>query len=199
MRYLAILIAANVVTGAAYADAWQEYRYPDYAFAVMLPVAPKAEAATYQPVEGRSVPARIWSVDAGSAQFKITVADIANSGLQENAIIDHAMKALSIAGEVKVDYPHRISQVYGRQFSIVNRDGSRETAAVFDYNNRVYQIEAKLLPGGDDTDLIRFQQSLIFTDGGTNRPPELRNALRQACRGIVNNPAGPDDPRCTRK
>jgi hypothetical protein len=199
MRYLAILIAVSLVAGAAYADAWQEYRYPDYAFAVMFPAAPRAEATTYQPVDGRSVPARMWSVDMGKSQFKVTVADIANGGLQETAIIDHAMKALSAGGEVRVDYPHRISQVYGRQFSIVNRDGSRETAAVFDYKNRVYQIEAKLLPGGDDTDMIRFQQSLIFTDGGTNRPPELRNALREACRGIVNNPAGPDDPRCQRK
>lgn len=199
MRYLAILIAANVVTAAAYADAWQEYRYPDYAFAVMLPAPPRAEATTYQPVDGRSVPARAWSVDIGKSQFKVTVADIANSNLQEGAIIDHAMKALSVGGEVKVDYPHRISQVYGRQFSIVNRDGSRETAAVFDYNNRVYQIEAKLLPGGDDTDIIRFQQSLIFTDGGSNRPQETIRALKESCRGIVNNPAGPDDPRCTRK
>jgi len=199
MRNLAIVIAAIVVAGPASAEGWQEYRYPDYAFAAMFPAAPKAEITTYQPVDGRSVPARAWSVDAGKAQFKVTVANIANSGLQENAIIDHAMRTLSRAGEVKVDYPHRISQVYGRQFSIVNRDGSRETAAVFDYNNRVYQIEAKLLPGGDDTDLIRFEQSLIFTDGGTNRPPELRNTLREACRGIVNNPAGPDDPRCQRK
>src|SRR5215469_17584985 len=196
MRYLAILIAANIVTGAAYADAWQEYRYPDFAFAVMFPVAPKVETTNYQPVDGRSVPARAWSVDAGKSQFKVTIADIANSGLQEGAIIDHAMKALSVGGEVKVDYPHRISQVYGRQFSIVNRDGSRETAAVFDYNNRVYQIEAKLLPGGDDTDMIRFQQSLIFTDGGSNRPQDTINAIRQACRGVVNNPAGLDDPRC---
>ena len=196
MRYL---IPVSLVAGTAYADAWQEYRYPDYAFAVMFPAAPKPEATTYQAVDGRSVPARAWSVDMGKSQFKVTVADIANSGLEEATIIDHAMKALSAGGEVKVDYPHRISQVYGRQFSIVNRDGSCETAAAFDYKNRVYQIEAKLLPGGDDTGMIRFQQSLIFTDGGTNRPPELRNALREACRGIVNNPAGPDDPRCQRK
>ncbi len=76
------------------------------------------------------------------------------------------MKVLSQGGEVKVNFPHRISRVYGRQFSIAGADGSHETAAVFDYNGRVYQIEAKVLAGGDDTDIIRFQQSLIFTDGG---------------------------------
>jgi hypothetical protein len=43
--------------------------------------------------------------------------------------------------------------------------------------------------------MIRFQQSLIFTDGGSNRSPEAIRAIRAACREVVN-PAGLDDPRC---
>jgi hypothetical protein len=131
--------------------------------------------------------------------FKVTVADLANTGLQESAVIDHAIRTLSQGGEVKVNFPHRIYQVYGRQISIVGQDGSRETAAVFDYNGRLYQIEAKMLPGGDDTDVIRFQQSLIFTARGSNRPQDTIQAIRQACRGVVNNPAGIDDPRCQKR
>jgi len=52
---------------------------------------------------------------------------------------------------VKFDIPHRICKVYGRQLSVLGADGNRSTVAVFDYNGRLYQIEAKALPGGGDT------------------------------------------------
>ena len=126
------------------------------------------------------------------------VAEIGTAG-QEDAIIDHAIRLLSQMGEVKVNFPHRVYQVYGRQISIAARDGSRETAAVFDLNGRLYQIEAKVLAGGDDTDLIRFQQSLIFSRDVSNRGQDVIRNIREACRGVVNNPAGLDDPRCTRR
>ena len=199
MRRIALLIATCAAATPAAAETWKEYSYPDYAFSISFPADPNAETTTYQPVDGRSVPSRRWSVNLDKSELRITVADIGSTGLDEKAIIDHAVKSLSQGGEVKVDFPHRISRVYGRQFSIAWRDGSHETAAVFDYNGHLYQIEAKTLPGGDDTDIIRFQQSLIFTDGGSNRPQDEIRAIREACRGVVNNPAGLDDPRCTRK
>jgi hypothetical protein len=65
---------------------------------------------------------------------------------------------------------------------------------------RLYQIEAKALPGRNDTaaDTLRFQQSLVFTDGGSNRSADTIRAIREACRGSAFNPAGVDDPRCRR-
>ena len=103
-------------------------------------------------------------------------------------MIDRAIKTLSAGGEVKVNIPHRINRVFGRQLSIVQGDGSRTAAAVFDYNGRLYQIEGKSLPtGGDATaDTIRFVQSLIFTGGGSNRSADDIRAARGAC-----NAAGP--------
>ena len=59
--------------------------------------------------------------------------------------------------------------------------------------------------GGNLADLLRFQQSLVFTDGGSNRSAEAIRAVREACRGLTDvlnaggnpaQPAGPDDPRC---
>jgi hypothetical protein len=69
---------------------------------------------------------------------------------------------------------------------------------VFDYNGRLYQIEAKALPGKTDNcaDILRFEQPLVFTDGGSNRSEETIRALRQACPNTVGPPAGFDDPRC---
>ena len=69
--------------------------------------------------------------------------------------------------------------------------------ALFDYKGRFYLIEGKALPGGSAAmvDAMRFQQSLIFTGGDSNRSPDVIRAIRQGCRGVAN-PAGLDDPRC---
>lgn len=203
MRTIALIFAAFVASGPAAAQSWEEYSYPDYSFTVAFPSAPRIETTTYQAADNRSVPAHVYSVRQGNGLFTVTVADLAGTGLEENAVIDHAIKTLTAGGEVKFDIPHRIYKVYGRQLSVVGKDGSRSTFAVFDYNNHLYQIEAKALPGATDTtaDTLRFQQSLVFTDGGSNRSDDTIRAIRAACKGAANappNPAGTDDPRCRR-
>jgi hypothetical protein len=156
---------------------------------------------TYKVTGDRTVEAHVYSVHRSNADFKVTVAELAGPGLEEIAVIDHAIKMLSAAGEVKVNIPHRINQVFGRQLSILQGDGSREAVALFDYNGRLYQIEGKSLPTGDDAtaDAIRFVQSLIFTDGGSNRSAEEIRAFRAACGepGVAAAPgaAVPDDSR----
>ena len=99
----------------------------------------------------------------------MTVVDLANTGLDEKAVIDHAVKTLSQGATVRLNIPARIYQVYGRQLTIEGADGSRSMVAMFDVMGRLYQIEAKALPGRNDTaaDTLRFQQSLVFTDGGS--------------------------------
>ena len=78
-------------------------------------------------------------------------------------MIDHAVKTLAQGGEIKLDIPHRISRVYGRQLSIQGADGSHLSIAVFYHDHRLYQIEGKAT-GKTTADAIRFQQSLVFTD-----------------------------------
>jgi hypothetical protein len=115
----------------------------------------------------------------------MTVAELGDTGLEESDVIDHAIKTLSEGGEVKVNIPHRINRVYGRQLSIVGSNGTRSMVAVFDYNGRLYQIEGQALPVGNDAtaDAIRFVQSLVFTGGGSNRSAEEIRAARTACGG----------------
>jgi len=199
MRLIAFVLAVFVASGPAAAQSWQEYSYPAYSFTVAFPAEPQIETTTHQVADGRSVEAHVYSVRLNNGVFKVTVAELANTNLEESAVIDHAVKTLSEGGEVKINIPHRIYQVYGRQLSVLGADGSRTTAAVFDYNGRLYQIEGKALPGGNAIDIIRFQQSLVFTGGGSNRSPDAIRAIREACRAGVANPAGPDDPRCARQ
>ena len=205
MRLIPIVAVAFVASGPALAQSWQEHAYPEYAFAMALPAAPQIETRTLEVAAGRSVPARVYSVRQDNVILTMTVADLAGTNLQENEVIDHAVKSLFARGKVVENLPHRIYRIYGRQLSVEGSDGSHTHAAIFHYKDRLYRIEGTVLPGGTEFEAVRFQQSLTFTDSGSNRSPEWIRALREGCigmRNIVNaagnppNPAGPDDPRC---
>ncbi len=184
MRLIAFMLALFAAGGPAAAQSWKEYSYPDYAFTVSFPAQPKIETTTYPAPDGRAVPARVYSVAQDNSVFKMTVADLSNAGLEEGAVIDHAIKTLSQGGEIKVDIPARVSRVFGRQLSILGSDGSRSSVALFYHEGRLYQIEGKSLPTGNATaDAIRFQQSLIFTDNGSNRPAGERGQRRDRAGG----------------
>jgi hypothetical protein len=175
MRRFALILTLFAISGPAAAQSWTEYSYPDDAFRVSFPAEPKIETTTYQAADGHAVPARVYSVAQDNAEFRMTIADLSDTGLAENAVIDQAIAALSKGGEVKVNIPARVSRVFGRQLSIQGADGSRTSVALFDYKGRLYQIEGKSLPNRNATaDAIRFQQSLIFTDNGTNLAPGER-------------------------
>jgi hypothetical protein len=199
MRLIAFALAAFVAGGPAAAQTWQEYSYPAYSFTVAFPAAPQTATTTYRLADGRTVEAHVYSVRQNDSAFTVTVAELAKTGLEESAVIDHAVKMLSAGGEVKINIPHRVYQVYGRQLSILSADGSRSTVALFDFNGRLYQVEGKTLSGGNPLDMLRFQQSLVFTGGGSNRSAEAIRAIREGCRAGVANPAGLDDPRCARQ
>src|SRR5207245_99829 len=109
------------------AQSWKEYSDPDFAFTVSFPGEPKVESTTYQVADGRAVPARVYSIAQGDGVFKMMVADLTDSGLEESAVIDRAVATLSQGGEIKVNIPHRVSRVFGRQLSILGQDGSRST------------------------------------------------------------------------
>jgi hypothetical protein len=203
MRVIPFVFAAFVASSPALAQGWEEYAYPDYAFSVAFPAKPQVETTTYNAADNRSVPARLYSVRQGNVVFKMTVAELEGTNLEESAIIDHAIKTLSQGATVRVNIPARIYRVYGRQLTVEGADGSRSMVQLFDHNGRLYQIEAKALPGQNvsnpQSDVVRFHQSLDFTDGGSNRSEEAVRAIREVCRGLVNPAfgAGLDDPACT--
>jgi hypothetical protein len=191
MRLIAFLLAMFAVTASAAAQGWKEYTYPSDSFIVSFPADPRVETSTYQAADGRSVQARVYSVTEDDAVFKMTVVDLSDAAMEESAVIGHAIKTLSQGGEIKVDIPARINRVYGRQLSIVRPDGSRSSAAVFYHKGRLYQIEGKALTGNEAASYaIRFQQSLVFTGGESNRLDVVREARRN-CRGAAEGAGAP--------
>jgi len=165
LRLIAFALAALLAGSPAFAQSWKEYSYPDYAFTVSFPVEPSVATTTCQTADGRSAPARVYSATHDNGVFRMMVVDLMNVPLEEGAIIDYAVKTLSQGGEIKLDIPHRISRVFGRQLSIQAADGSRSSVALFYHKQRLYQIEGRSLGGDSATsEAIRFQQSLVFTD-----------------------------------
>jgi hypothetical protein len=188
MRLIVCVFAMLAAGAAAQAQGWQEYAYPSYSFGVSFPAEPKVETTTYPAPDGRIVEAHVYSVTQNDAVFKMTVVELA--GMEENAVIDHAVKTLAQGDEIKLDIPARVARVYGRQLSIVGANGTRSSDAIFYHLGRLYQIEGKALSGNEAASYaIRFQQSLVFTGGETNRP-EIVNEARRNCR----NAAGSNTP-----
>ena len=199
MRLIAFVLAALVVSRPATAE-WKEFNSVSEGFGVVFPVDPDVEEVTmFEVVPGKMVPARIYSARYDNSLFKMTVVDGRDAGLLEIPVIDQAVKRLTQGGELKINIPHRIYRIYGRQLSVARPDGSLTTAAVFFSNDRLYQIESTKLAGGSAADAIRFQQSLTFDRNVANRTAEQMAAYRAACVGINANPAGLDDPRCVRR
>jgi hypothetical protein len=169
VRLAAALLAWLCVVAPAVAQSWKEYTYPSDFFSVAFPAEPKVETVSWQSADGRRAEARLYSATQGGSVFRVTVADLPDPGLRENAVLDHAIHMLAEGKAIKVDIPHRISRVYGRQLSLAAPDGSYSSVAVFFHKQKLYQIEGTALPGAASSDAIRFQQSLAFTDDATNR------------------------------
>jgi hypothetical protein len=186
MRMIAFVLGVFLACPAV-AQSWKEYAYPSYSFAVSFPAEPTIETTTYQAADGRSVEAIVYSVTQDGAVLKMTIANLSDPALEESAVIDHAIKTLSQGREIKVDIPARVNRVYGRQLSIVGADGGHSSVAVFYHKGRLYQIEGKVVPPASGAAAIRFQQSLVFTGGESNRSPEAIRELRRSCRGAAES------------
>jgi hypothetical protein len=81
--------------------------------------------------------------------------------------------------------------VFGRNLSIVATDGSHSTIAVFFYMGRLYEIEGTALGDDANSDVVRFTQSLVFTDKANATWPQVVERFRGECRREFQNLRGP--------
>src|SRR5258705_1453749 len=100
MRRVAFVFGLFLAGGPAAALDWMEYAYPDYSFSVAFPAEPKIEITTYPVPDGRSFEARTYSVTQDSGVFKMTVAELPEIAMDESALISHAVKTMTLGGEI---------------------------------------------------------------------------------------------------
>jgi hypothetical protein len=164
------VLFASMVMGvsisAASAADWKEYEYSRYGFAVSFPAAPIVDNLPYQAADGTTANAMRYSVRDGSEIFSIDVVDLSSATITEADAIDQAIDLLRENGDVRLNIPARVNRHFGRQLSVVGKDGRHSTVAIFFADNRLYQIQGTILADSADPnsgDAIRFQQSLRFT------------------------------------
>jgi hypothetical protein len=164
MRWMAYIWTAIVIAVPAVANDWKKYSYAADLFSVWFPAEPKVETEMYRTLDGRAVKAHVYSLTQGRNLFRVTVADLSGAPIVDTAVIDYAAETLTRGNEVKVDSPHHIGAIYGRQLSIARSDGSVSYATVFYRSRRLYQIEG-IAPAADEggrAQALRFQQSFDF-------------------------------------
>ena len=165
MRLNAFFFAMVLACPAGAAE-WKEYQFPDHSFTVHFPTDPKIEMTAYHAPDGRSFDAHVYSATQETGVFTLTVAQIPETGnqVQEDALVNDAVKRMSEGGLIKFDIQHRIRWIYGRQLGIEGANGGYSYIAVFHHNNLLYQIEGRAFVAGGqaEVDAMRFQQSLDF-------------------------------------
>ena len=80
--------------------------------------------------------------------------------------------------------------MFGRNLSVLGTDGSHSTVAVFFYMGRLYEIEGTTLGNDANADVIRFTQSLVFTDKANAAWPQVVERFRGECRRQFQNLRG---------
>jgi hypothetical protein len=88
--------------------------------------------------------------------------------------------------------------VFGRNLSIAGTDGSHSTVAVFFYMGRLYVVEGTALSDDANADVVRFTQSLVFTDKANADWPHLVERFRGECRRQFQNLRGPGQAETVR-
>lgn len=170
---LPLLLAAVAVCGPAAAQTWQPYNFPESGFTAQFPAQPTAAKGSYTTGRGLTVPAMTYAVEQEHVLYAVTVADFSKADLNSQAAIEDAVKALGGTGEVKVDVSARIDREFGRELSILGKDGARTTAAVFFVNHKLYRLTGAALPSAPPSGAgrtTRFEETLEFDGEAAGRP-----------------------------
>jgi hypothetical protein len=158
----AILLAAPALAAA---QSWTEHRYPDAGFVVQFPAEPTVSNGRYKTTTGQTAAATTYSATLDNVVYAVTVADFSKIGLDGDAAVDDAIKAVAATGEITVDVTERINRQYGHELGINGKDGSRTAASIFYFDHKLYLLLGKAMPPNATSGsgkLSRFQQSLQF-------------------------------------
>jgi hypothetical protein len=130
------------------------------------------ETVPYSTADGTTTNKVVYTVRQGSDIYSVEVADLSNAAIDETTAVDQAINQLRDKGDIRLDIPARVQRNYGRQLSVVGKDGSHSSVAIFFADHKLYQIEGTVLADSDDPnsgDAIRFQQSLRFIGDNAGR------------------------------
>jgi hypothetical protein len=96
MRRIAIVaatIAATAVpTAPSFAQEWIQFVSKADLFGVNFPIEPKTQETTFATEFGITLPARVYSADAGQSRYSVTVVDYADAEKIHTARVEQCKK-----------------------------------------------------------------------------------------------------------
>jgi hypothetical protein len=162
-----VLIAGLVISGAAHAQEWQTYTYPDPGFAIQFPGVPDVQTSKFKNAVGATLPVTRFVVRQNGVQYTLSVVNYSSTNADALSTIGETAKSFSARGKVNANTGARVNRNHGRELTITESDGSRSDIAIFFVNNHLYTAVGQALPPNPterSADTAHFQQSLQFLD-----------------------------------
>ena len=161
-----IILVIAVPSANAAAD-WTEYVFAEDEFAVQFPVPPTVGSEMYQTSITDALPARTYSAEYDNILFKVRVFSIEDMIDQAaNFLVEAAYNQMRLGNVIFNDFP-RVgltgNATYGITMTLDTEDGRRIRSGFYSENERVYLVEAIVMPERGDLDQTmpsRFDQTL---------------------------------------
>lgn len=162
-----MLIVGLLLPGAAVAQEWTAYTYPDPGFTIQFPGVPTVKTSRIKNATGVSLPMTRYEVRQDRVIYSLSIVNYSSTNDDALTTIFATERLLGASGKVTAATGARIKRAFGRQLSLDASDGSRSGVAIFFVNKHLYTLVAQALPPNpteESGDVIRFQRSLQFLD-----------------------------------
>ena len=150
MRFVSLIPALAVlfVSGAASAQAWDEYANRENFFSVNLPGEPTMTQAPYKTTKGTDLTARKFTATAPpgwrlTGTYTVTVVDYTNAKDEISTAVDQARDAIRAKGAVKYDGLNNIDLHLTRRLTIETPMTRMLAEILVAANNRLYITQAE--------------------------------------------------------
>jgi hypothetical protein len=168
-RLIVVLAAALLAYAPALAQGWVMFEDKAERFTVNFPQQPVVTEVSYPSENGKLLPAKVYSADAGRTRYSVTVVNYTGQDVTEirASIAYAAWNFRKRGGEVTYDAHAQIDRIEGHQLQITNVDKSRTFVAIHLHASRLYILEARAQAGAPVP--AHFQMSLGIFDAQGKR------------------------------
>jgi hypothetical protein len=181
MRVVGLIpaVMALFVSGAAYAQAWEEYVNRGDFFAVNFPGEPAVQTVTYKTAKGTSLPAHVYSAQDRRGSYKLTVVDYTSALSEFSDAMDEAAADFRKRGAVKYAEVNQLDNHRSWRISVETGDKLQLGEILTAMNNRLYISESETPRNAPPPALFQVSLQILDKDGvriryreGTPKSPD---------------------------
>lgn len=155
------MMTACLFSQSAAAQEWERFENRALQFTINFPGDPRIENAVYTAADGTEIPAQVFSMEFGSALYKLTVADFSGHPQEARGATAHAAHAIMARGEGIHNRYGYMDGLPGHDLSVEEPNGRRLQAVVYLFDRRLYIVEGSDFIEAPPT--TPFVYSLIIT------------------------------------